>query len=302
MQEPAKIALQIQDLGIDISMAEGFLFWIVVGLVLVFCISMAIQEQVEWYAFYSQHVVWSSLFKGMQIYARLCASIGLLPLLKHLMYPLSTDGDLGLTHQVTAMCLIPCLLALSFRLARVDYQLSDLEIRMNFFDWTLDRQRSHAMRELSQIHPLSSQEPIYDIVAVAVKMALLLNKQFVAHLCGVAIAAGLRVLIGVALLSAGVYYDQYFDPPNPKIWHWNSISTGLDAGLVYIFLVSFLAVVKGPDAVDETWFSCMMALCPLMILLGSWLRMVKTRRRRASNEQAEVHGYRLLPDREVADP
>ena len=160
------------------------------------------------------------------------------------------------------------------------------------------------MRELSQIHPLSSQEPIYDIVAVAVKMALLLNKQFVAHLCGVAIAAGLRVLIGVALLSAGVYYDQYFNPPNLKIWHWNSISTGLDAGLVYIFLVSSLAVVKGLDAVDETWFSCMMALCPLMILLGSWLRMVKTQRRRASNKQAdsEVHGYRLLPDREVADP
>ena len=85
---------------------------------------------------------------------------------------------------------------------------------------------------------------MYEIVTVVVKVVLLVNQQLVGPLCGLVIASGLRVLAGAALLAAGVYWDQYFDSPQSKIWHPNNITTGIDTGIAIVIVIVIVHVIK----------------------------------------------------------
>ena len=51
IEEPAAEVLQVQDLGLHLSLTESDLFWVAAGQAGLFCSTMALQEAVEWQKF-----------------------------------------------------------------------------------------------------------------------------------------------------------------------------------------------------------------------------------------------------------
>lgn len=179
-----------------------------------------------------------------------------------------------------------CFLAMVARLTRVDSQLKHLEVGANIFNWSGDRmmhevdEGHHDPHNLyrTREHPLSARSPRYDTRDLLLCKLTMLNSSFFGRI----IMAAVRVALGGL---KGCYHDCYF-PVLGQSEDYNSLQTGIDAGILAIYVAALLAAVVAEHCDEEVLDSLWLTLTPLVafpaICFGFYLRG-----RHAANPEAK---------------
>merc|ERR1712079_529974 len=105
-------------------------------------------------------------------------------------------------------------------------------------------------------------------------------------------ATSLQLVLGLAILAAGVFSEPYFLPVAGK-WDQNRLQNGSDAGLVAVYAAALLATIAADCSTKETLNSIWVTCSPLLVLptvyAGYHLRgACRTRRSEAGRYQRLV--------------
>lgn len=199
---------------------------------------------------------WRRVYHGLEVVVQLTAQVGFIALLKPLLEVFLCQGPPGdeamrfhddiacwsswhLAYCAPSAALVPTMCFFAWRLARVNYKLSSIEMSLpNIFNVTDD---VHDV-VVKPTHPLSRIDQQHQMVQVIAKAGMMVVTLFFSN--HVIIATGI-IIFGTLLLLAGIVCDP-FSANQVSLGRRvepNKIVTAIDFGTLWVYTTGLMAAI-----------------------------------------------------------